>query len=147
MEAENQTSVRTWTSAARGVKTRQSPHSHQHYLKAVDKESEKEKKPWIDWLDLKWGFPICLQCKRPGFNPWFGKMPWRREWQPPPISLPGKSHGQRSLADDSPRGCRVRHDWATKHEQGIWNGWENSGWIYNNLFKQVKFLFLLLFFS
>ena len=57
MEAENQTSVRTWTSAAWGVKTRQSPPSHQHYCKAVGKESEKEKKPWIDLLDLKWHFP------------------------------------------------------------------------------------------
>ena len=32
------------------------------------------------------------------FNPWVGKIPWRREWQPTPLSLPGKSHGQRSLA-------------------------------------------------
>jgi len=25
---------------------------------------------------------ICLQCRRPGFNPWVRKMPWRREWLP-----------------------------------------------------------------
>ena len=35
---------------------------------------------------------------RPGFNPWVGKIPWRRKWQPTPILLPGKSHGWRSLA-------------------------------------------------
>ena len=29
----------------------------------------------------------------PGFNPWVGKVPWRREWQPTPIFLLGKSHG------------------------------------------------------
>ena len=33
------------------------------------------------------------------------KIPWRREWQPNPVSLPGESHGQRSLAGKSPGGC------------------------------------------
>ena len=32
------------------------------------------------------------------FDPWVGKIPWRRKWQPTPVFLPGKSHGQRSLA-------------------------------------------------
>ena len=37
--------------------------------------------------------------------------PLEKEWQPTPVSLPGKSHGQRSLAGNSPEGCkRVRHD-------------------------------------
>ena len=36
------------------------------------------------------------------FNPWFGKIPWRRAWQPTPVLLPGESHGQRSLAGYSP---------------------------------------------
>ena len=39
-----------------------------------------------------------LQHRRPGFNPWVGKILWRRKWQPTPVFLPGKSHGQRSLA-------------------------------------------------
>ena len=34
---------------------------------------------------------------RPGFEPWVGKIPWRRKWQSTPVLLPGKSHGQRSL--------------------------------------------------
>ena len=38
------------------------------------------------------------QCKRHGFDPWVGRIPWRRKWQPIPILLPGESHGQRSLA-------------------------------------------------
>ena len=47
---------------------------------------------------------FCLQCLRPGFNPWVGKNPWRRNWHPTPILLPGKSHGQRSLVGYSPWG-------------------------------------------
>ena len=39
-----------------------------------------------------------------GFDPWVGKIPWRRKWQPTPVSLPGKSHGQRSLVGCSPWG-------------------------------------------
>ena len=41
----------------------------------------------------QWG-----RLKRCRLNPWVGKVPWRREWQPTPVFLPGKSHGQRSLA-------------------------------------------------
>ena len=32
----------------------------------------------------------CLQCRRPRFNPWVGKSPWRRKWQSTPVSLPRK---------------------------------------------------------
>ena len=38
------------------------------------------------------------------FDPWVGKIPWRRKWQPTPVFLPGKSHGQRSLGGYSPPG-------------------------------------------
>ena len=38
------------------------------------------------------------------FNPWVGKMPWKRAWQPTQVILPGKSHGQRSLGGYSPGG-------------------------------------------
>ena len=31
-------------------------------------------------------------------KPWVGKTPWSRKWQPTPVLVPGKSHGQRSLA-------------------------------------------------
>ena len=33
----------------------------------------------------------CLQCRRPEFDPWVGKISWRRAWQPPPAFLPGES--------------------------------------------------------
>ena len=36
--------------------------------------------------------------KRYGFSPWIGKIPWSVKWQPAPVLLPGKLHGQRSLA-------------------------------------------------
>ena len=45
-----------------------------------------------------------LQCRRPGFDPWVRKIPWRREWLPTPVVLPGKPHGQRSLVGYSPWG-------------------------------------------
>ena len=32
-----------------------------------------------------------------GFNPWVGKISWRRKWQPTPVFLPGKSHGRWNL--------------------------------------------------
>ena len=47
---------------------------------------------------------ICLQCRRHRFDPWVGKIPWRRKWQPTPLSLLGKSHRQRSLVGCSPWG-------------------------------------------
>ena len=40
---------------------------------------------------------ICLQCGRPGFDPWVRKIPWRRKWQPTPVLLPGESRGWKSL--------------------------------------------------
>ena len=61
-----------------------------------------------------------MQCRRRGFHPWIKKTPWRREWLPTPVFLPGKSHGQRSLAGYSPRGHkRVGHNLATKHKDTL----------------------------
>ena len=48
----------------------------------------------------------CRRHKRCKFNSWVGKIPWRRAWQPTPVFLPGESHGLRSLANHSPRGCK-----------------------------------------
>ena len=48
----------------------------------------------------------CRRCKRPGFDPWVGKDPWRRAWQPTPVFMPRGSHGQRSLVGYSPWGCK-----------------------------------------
>ena len=59
------------------------------------------------WVTFKKGFlgntggkePVC-KCrrrKRHRFDPWVGKIPWKRLWQPTPVLLPGESQGQRSL--------------------------------------------------
>ena len=55
--------------------------------------------PW--WLN---GKESTCQCRRWEFDPWIGRIPWRGKWQPTPVFLPGKSHGQRSLAGYSPWG-------------------------------------------
>ena len=79
-----------------------------------------------------WGFPggtsgkeLASQCrrrKRGRFNPWVGKIPWRRAWQPTPVSLPGESHGQRSLADYSWIGPKQlsTHTWDIDKKRWGW---------------------------
>ena len=60
--------------------------------------------------------PAC-QCgrgKRLRFNPWAGKVPWRRKWQPPPVN------GQRSLVGCSPRGTRSQTQWKDRAQAGSW---------------------------
>jgi len=46
---------------------------------------------WLGWER------ICLQCGRPRFDPWVGKIPWRREMLPTPVFRPGEFHGPYSL--------------------------------------------------
>ena len=58
--------------------------------------------PW--WLSGKESSCQCRRFRRHGFNPWVGKVLWRRKWQPASVFLPEKSHGQRSLTGYSPRG-------------------------------------------
>ena len=50
------------------------------------------------------GKELCLQCRRHVFDPWVGKIPFRRAWQPTPVFLPGEFYGQRSLVVYSPWG-------------------------------------------
>ena len=58
------------------------------------------------WLS-RWRIHLpCRRHRRHGFNPWVGKIPWRRKWQPTPVFLSGESQGQRSLADYSPKGYK-----------------------------------------
>ena len=55
------------------------------------------------WLS---GTESTCQCRRCRFNPWLRKIPRRRKWQPTPVFLPRKSHGQRSLEGYSPWGLK-----------------------------------------
>ena len=50
------------------------------------------------------GKKFTCQCRRRRFDSWVRKIPWRRKWQFTPVFLPGKFHGQRSLAGCSPWG-------------------------------------------
>ena len=61
--------------------------------------------------------PAC-QCRRCLFDPWVGKIPWRREWQSTPVFLSGESHGQRSLVDYNPWGCKESD--MTEHAHTTW---------------------------
>ena len=64
--------------------------------------------------------PANAADMRYGFDPWVGKIPWRRKWQFTPVFLPGESHGQRSLADYSPRGRKeLDTTEATQHSPSV----------------------------
>ena len=85
------------------------------FSRKVSTSQEAQSSPWrilVFFLNRR-GFPggsvskePTCQCRRLRFDPWVGKIPWRRKWQPPPVFLPWESHGQRSLADYSPWGCK-----------------------------------------
>ena len=47
----------------------------------------------------------CWRCNKHRCDPWVGKIPWRRKWQPTPVFLPGEFHRQRSLGSQT-----VRHN-------------------------------------
>ena len=81
------------------------------------KESSKSANPYL-WL------PRCFsckgsacQCRRHGFHPWVRKILWRGKWQPTAVFLPGKSHGQRSLAGNGPWGRKESDNWAIEQQQ------------------------------
>ena len=63
------------------------------------------------------------QCGRPEFDPWVGKMFWRRAWQPTLVFLPGESPWTEKPGGLQSMGLqRVGHDWANKHTQHIRRG-------------------------
>ena len=58
------------------------------------------------------------------FHPWVRKIPWRREWQPTPVLLPGESQEQRSLAGYSPWGHKeLEMTEATEHTHRLTDRW------------------------
>ena len=48
---------------------------------------------WQPWASLVAQLEIHQQCRRPGFDPWVEKIPWRRERLPTPVFWPGEFHG------------------------------------------------------
>ena len=67
-------------------------------------QASKNETCWASQVAQWWR--IWLQCRRCQFDPWVGKIPWRRKWLLIPVFLPGKFHGQRSLEGYSPWGCK-----------------------------------------
>ena len=63
-------------------------------------------------------------CRGPRFDPWVGKIPWRREWLPITVFLPGESYGQRSLVGYSP-GCLKELDMTEWLTLSLFQ-WKNS---------------------
>ena len=67
---------------------------------------------------------VKKQCRRPEFDPWIRKIPWRREWQPTPVFLPEESHGA-----EKPGGLQSMesqtggHDLVTKQQQQLTRQW------------------------
>ena len=64
------------------------------------------------WLRSK---ESTCQCRKHGFGPWVRKISLRRKWQPTLVFLPGKSHGQRTLAGYSPWGHKESDTTVCKH--------------------------------
>ena len=76
--------------------------SFNNFLYRIQKHISKagHKLPW--WLS---GKGSACQCRRSRFDPWMGKIPWRRKRESQ-VLLPGKSHGERSLVGYSPWSCQ-----------------------------------------
>ena len=81
-----------------GNRLRQKAHLRDNYT------MKQEHLGLSQWLGSK---EFC-QCRKCRFDHGVGKIPCGMKWQPAPIFLPGESHGQRSLAGYSPRGCKSR---------------------------------------
>ena len=109
---------------SKGLEPR-SPNSQDGQQHDAEKRGFRTRKPWfcipslpmLSLVNLNQLFPFsdfpggsdgkasaCNAGDRPGFDPWVGKIPWRRKWQPTPVFLPGESHGRRSLVGYSPWG-------------------------------------------
>ena len=56
------------------------------------------------WLSGKESACQCRRWKRCRFDPWLGRIPWSRKWQPTPVFLPENFPGQRSLVGEGSRG-------------------------------------------
>ena len=78
------------------------------------------------WLRARESECQWRRCRRCGFVPWVGKMPWSRKWQPTPVFLPGKLHGERTLAGHSPWGHQESD--ATEHARihSVWTHLDNT---------------------
>ena len=77
-----------------------------HFAPCLSKEAlDTEKcKLFLDFPGGSDSRESACKFRRCGFDPWVGKIPWRREWQPTPVFFPGEFHGQRRLAGHTVHG-------------------------------------------
>ena len=90
-------------------------HNMKGKVRGLNDKNSKQKyslKGLLCWLS---GKESTCRSRRPRFDPWLRKIPWRRKWPPTPVFLPGKSHGQRNLVDYCPWSHkRAGHDLMTE---------------------------------
>ena len=85
-------------------------------------------------------------CRRRWFNPWVGKIPWRRAWQPTPVFVPGESQGLNTLASYSPQGHKESDTTEATDDAHIINRWLcrlhiNNPWKHFSLHKPLGSLY------
>ena len=101
-------------------------------LKRLSSSSSSVASPVAQW------WRIYLWCKRHEFDPWVGKIPWRKKWWPTPVFLPGKSHGQRTLVGYKRVGYtrvhRVTKEWDTTQ----WLNNNSNKWLLYNVVQQSR---------
>ena len=88
------------------VNRRDSPHSNLHWFSMAAVTNYYKLSGLKGFCGDSYGKECACQCRRLQFDPWVRKTPCRRDWQPTPVFLPGKSHGQRSLAGYGPWGLK-----------------------------------------
>ena len=120
--------MQKWQSQA--VKNRENDENKQFWKRKINVYFTKLRLINKRLIYIAFCFPgeeSTCQCRRHGsfrFEPWVGKIPWSKKWQPTPVFLPGTFHGQMSLVGYSPWGHkRVEHDWATQHCLASWFVW------------------------
>ena len=113
-----------WTVSKLGNEYIKAVYCHPAYLTSMQ-----------SWTSLVAQTVKRLQCGRPGFDPWVGKIPWRRKRQPTPVLLPRKTHGQRSLRSMGLQ--RVGHDWATSLTMQS-TSCEMLGWMKHKLESRLQ---------
>ena len=82
------------------------------------------------WLSWKEPACQCSRCTGLRLDPWVGRITWKRKWQPAPVLLPEKFHGQRSPEGYSPWGCKeldmTEHTHTHTHTHRVTHWYENN---------------------
>ena len=85
--------------------TRETSFKRRHVIKFhlyIFKMGQPKETGFPRWLSDKESAYQCRRRRRLGFDPWVGRIPWKKKWQPTPVLLPAESHGRRSLVGYSP---------------------------------------------